>query len=95
MEAIDVCCANCAHWDSKDSLSGYCEEITEALRLTPLRVNGLHMCETSANGHCQMFDASSEAIKEADAEEAYMADLRSDTGTYYPASLTCAGRGRS
>jgi len=95
MSVIGARCADCAHWESKDGLCGTCEEITEALRLTPLMVHGLAPCRTAASGHCTRFDPSGEAMEAAADEAAHAADLRRGAGIDYPGSLSRAGSGRA
>jgi len=90
---IDPSCSDCAHWDSRDWVVGYCQEITDHLRHDPvLCVHGLASCRTAAKGRCSRFEPSSEARSEYMAEERHLADLRAGAGRDYPGSLHAAGR---
>lgn len=81
-------CANCSNWDTRDSLVGFCQEITEHLRQdAALLVHGLAACRTSATGWCLRFELSGEAREEADAEARHRRELRGAAGEDYPASL--------
>ena len=88
MHIIDVKCANCTFWDSKDGLKGFCPEATErAMFLLDMPAGTLLTVETQAAGHCQAFEASEDALDEARAEAAHVAELERGAGTDYPASL--------
>jgi len=90
---IDPRCSDCVHWDSRDWVVGYCQEITDHVRHDlALCVHGLASCRTSASGHCSRFEPSAESRSEYLAEERHLADLRSGAGRYYPGSLHAAGR---
>ena len=85
---IDPRCADCHHWDSRDWLVGYCQEISDHLRHDPaLAVHGLATCRTSAQGRCTRFEASAEAKQEIMAEERHHTELRAAAGQHYPGSL--------
>ncbi len=81
-------CANCAHWDSRDALVGFCPEITEHFRLDrAARVRGLSTCRTAAAGGCLFFEPSEEASREAHDEHLHALNLRAGAGQDYPVSL--------
>jgi hypothetical protein len=80
-------CGNCSNWDTHDGLYGTCDEIRDAMGLTPLRTTGLISCVTKSQGSCTHFDTSAAAIQEEQAEAAYLADLNRGAGIDYPASL--------
>ncbi|WP_243438834.1 hypothetical protein [Fundidesulfovibrio soli] len=81
-------CANCSNWDTRDSLVGFCQEITEHLRLdAALLVHGLATCRTSATGWCLRFGLSGEARAESEAESRHQRELRGAAGQDFPASL--------
>jgi hypothetical protein len=88
---VERVCANCAHWESSDGLTGHCQEITDAASLTPFLIHGLCTCRTARSGCCTRFDESVEARDEARAEAEHLADLRRGAGALYPASLSPAG----
>lgn len=81
-------CVNCGNWDTRDSVVGYCQEITERLRMVQeVLVHGLAPCRTSANGGCLCFDPSEDAVREACEEIRHLQALRRGAGDDYPASL--------
>ena len=88
MHIIDMKCANCAYWESRNGIKGFCPELTDsAMMLLEMPKGSLTMCETVAAGRCDRFEASHEAKQEAHDEAAHMADMRRGAGTDYPASL--------
>jgi hypothetical protein len=88
MTELEPRCADCARWDSRDSLAGFCQEITDHLRQDPLlAVHGLATCRTAASGHCARFDPSRQALDEYEAEAAHQGNMRRAAGRDYPASL--------
>lgn len=88
MGVMDPACVDCAHWDSRDGLVGFCPEVTAALRLDlNVLVHGLAPCRTMARGRCALFEPGLEALAEARAEAAHRADLEGEAGRSYPASL--------
>lgn len=81
-------CANCAHWDTRDGLVGFCPEITEHVRLMQsLVIRGLAPCRTAAAGRCARFEPSEEAQAEQRAVTRHEDDLRRAAGRDYPATL--------
>ena len=81
-------CANCSNWDTRDSLVGFCQEITEHLRLdAAVLAHGLAVCRTAATGWCLRFEISGEAREEAAAESRHRREQRLAAGKDYPASL--------
>lgn len=85
---IEPRCAACVHWDSRDALTGFCQEVTNHLRHDgELMIQGLATCRTAASGRCFRFDPSQEALREAWAEAKHHRDLRRCAGRDYPASL--------
>lgn len=85
---IEPRCVDCTHWDSRDGLAGFCQEITEyLLGDTSLLVRGLATCRTAASGRCSRFEPSAEAREEEAAMLRHRRDLRVDAGSAYPASL--------
>lgn len=88
MTELEPRCADCVHWDSRDSLAGFCQEITDHLRQDPLLlVQGLAACRTSASGRCARFEPSRQALDESRAEAAHSRDMRRAAGRDYPSSL--------
>lgn len=50
-------CVGCAHWESKDGLVGWCEELAEALRLNQeILVHGLLPVQTRHSGRCNLLE---------------------------------------
>lgn len=81
-------CVDCDHWDSRDSLAGFCREITEYLQNDPsLLVHGLAMCRTAASGRCSRFEPSPEALAEEKGELLHGRELEREAGYSYPGSL--------
>jgi len=81
-------CVDCVHWDSRDSLAGFCQEITDHLRQDPLLlVHGLATCRTASSGHCARFEPSGQALDEIRAETAHRRDMLRGAGRDYPLSL--------
>lgn len=77
---IEPRCADCANWDSKNGLTGFCEELTECLKLTEFDPSGLMPCQMVASGRCKLFEPPEEAVGEARDEVAHMNDLRREAG---------------
>lgn len=85
---IEPACADCVHWDSRDGLVGYCQEITGHFSLdAEVLVHGLAPCRTSARGRCRRFAPSDAAREQAEAEERHMREMRLSAGRDYPMSL--------
>ncbi|GAB6038137.1 hypothetical protein JCM15519_26960 [Fundidesulfovibrio butyratiphilus] len=85
---IEPRCALCAHWDTRDALVGWCQEITGVFRALPETcVDGLATCRTAAVGSCRLFTPSDETLREEKAWKDHENDLRRAAGTDYPASL--------
>jgi len=81
-------CEHCVHWDSRDALVGFCQEITDHLRLdAALALRGLAACRTAASGRCARFEPSGEALEQELAEARHLRALARDAGRHYPASL--------
>lgn len=85
---IEPRCAACVHWDSRDALTGFCQEVTDHLRHDgELMILGLATCRTAASGRCFRFDPSPEALRLAQAERKHLRERRLGAGRDYPASL--------
>lgn len=85
---IEPNCADCVHWDSRDGLVGYCQEITGHFSLDgEVLVHGLAQCRTSARGRCRRFAPSDAAREQAEAEERHMREMLLSVGKDYPMSL--------
>lgn len=81
-------CEHCAHWDSRDALVGFCQEITDHFLLDKaLALRGLAPCRTASTGRCVRFEPSPEALRQERAERLHLRALARDNGLYYPASL--------
>lgn len=88
---IEPNCTDCAHWDSRDGLVGFCGELTGHLGSDPVvLVRGLAPCRTAAAGRCTMFEASREARERAVQEREHLRALAASAGRDYPASLAPA-----
>jgi len=87
---VEPRCAHCAHWDTRDALVGWCEELTGVFRLLPeTGVDGLATCRTAAAGSCRLFAPSEDVLREEKAQRDHENDLRRASGADYPASLAC------
>ena len=85
---VELRCADCVHWDSRDSLVGCCREITDHfLQDTALLVRGLAVCRTAASGQCSRFERSGQAREGMESERDHVRSLCAGAGDEYPASL--------
>ena len=87
-------CCNCAHWDTKDSMTGYCQRLTDAVR-DEHQAHGLAILQTQSMGGCDEFEPSVEAQLEAESVRRHQNDLWHEAGDSYPLSLghatACSG----
>ena len=85
---IEPRCSACVHWDSRDALTGFCQEVTDHLRHDgELMIQGLATCRTGASGSCFRFEPSPSAEQEVREERRRIRALNSGAGRDYPASL--------
>jgi len=88
MIELDAKCANCALWETPDNLTGTCHDLAGVLRYAKETwVQGSLRITTQANTSCRSFEASEEALREAEEAERDLSFLKSESGFSYPASL--------